>query len=183
MRKVLRPLTSISATCLLLLLSHGALASNESLTFRRATNGHIEAVVSGLDDGPGCLLLEFTAPLPVTITGNTIVITSSFIPTSCTIPLFPLVPYQVVADLGILALGIYQVTWTQGPIALSAQLVPAALAPEVIPTTSGTALIPMSLLISFIAARSLARRSTGRPPAGLRPRVGRRLACCVRRHR
>jgi hypothetical protein len=76
MRKVLRPLTSISATCLLLLLSHGALASNESLTFRRATNGHIEAVVSGLDDGPGCLLLEFTAPLPVTITGNTIVITN-----------------------------------------------------------------------------------------------------------
>jgi hypothetical protein len=26
----------------------------------------------------------------------------------------------------------------------------------------------------------LTRRSTGRPPAGYRPRVGRRLACCVR---
>jgi hypothetical protein len=33
-----------------------------------------------------------------------------------------------------------------------------------------------------IGCRSLTRRSTGRPPAGLRPRVGRRLACCVRRH-
>src|SRR5882757_5777021 len=38
---------------------------------------------------------------------------------------------------------------------------------------------------SFYLARlcGLTRRSTGRPPAGLRPRVGRRLACCVRPHK
>ena len=32
----------------------------------------------------------------------------------------------------------------------------------------------------MVGCRALTRRSTGRPPAGFRPRVGRRLACCVR---
>jgi hypothetical protein len=34
--------------------------------------------------------------------------------------------------------------------------------------------------LSVIAGRRLTRRSTRTPPAALRPRVGRRLACCIK---
>jgi len=142
-----------------LLLSEPATAVNESLAFRLAPSGHFEAVVSGLDDGPGCIIHEFTSPQSVVVAGNSISITSTSAP-FCTIPIFPLIPYQVVADLGVLGPGIYQVTWTQAPDSLSAQLATNALAPEPIPTISFVGVLAMMLCIGLTAMRSLTTRST-----------------------
>ena len=153
------------ATCWILSFSDVAWAINEALTFRVVGNGHVVAVVSGLDDGPGCLLQEFHRPESIIVTGNSIAITSNANVGFCTIPLFPLVPYEVVADLGVLAPGVYQITWTQGPVVLSAQFAATALAPEPIPTMSFAALLTLALSISFITTRSLTTRSTGRAGA------------------
>jgi hypothetical protein len=102
-----------------------AQASEEILTFRQSPGGGIEAVVSGLDDGPGCAP-EFVAPSSVVVEGTAITITSSNNEVLCTLPQTP-VPYEVVADLGLLTGDRYDVTWEQNSMVLTAVLVPSAV--------------------------------------------------------
>jgi hypothetical protein len=109
----------------LFLLGSTAQASEEILSFRQSSAGGIEAVVSGRNDGPGCAP-EFVPPSSVVVNDAVVTITSPDIADSCTLPLPP-VPYEVVADLGVLIGDRYDVTWEQGPLSVSAVLVPAAV--------------------------------------------------------
>ncbi len=96
-------------------------ALDEALSFRRSPLGGFEAVVSGRSDGPGCEL-EFLPPASVQVDGTSISITSPFDDRGCFLPMAP-VPYQVVAELGVLAAPSYDVTWTQNSLQLSGTLV------------------------------------------------------------
>lgn len=152
--------------CLLMLMtiSHSAFAFDESLSFRASANGNIEAVVSGLSDGPGCQS-EFLAPTSVEVNGSVITITSPPDPDLCALPFEPK-PYRVVANLGHLAGQSYQVTWSQGSaLRLTGQLVPSALRvnTDPAPALSLFATILMMFCIVLVAAR-LQGRASKRPP-------------------
>jgi len=139
-------------------LSIQAVASNEILTFRVTNGANIQAVVSGLSDGPGCSP-EFLPPFSVVVASSSISIMSPPPTPFCFLPLAP-TPYQVVADLGVLTGATYLVTWDGGFLVLSGALSPAALAPAIIPALSPTALLALVVCIALLAARSLTRRST-----------------------
>lgn len=86
-------------------------ASEESLTFRRGTDGRYLAVIDGISDGPGCVP-EYLPPESVDVVGDAITAISPEDATGCFLPLAPR-PYEVVADLGLLFEAHYDVTWTQ----------------------------------------------------------------------
>ena len=133
-------------------------AFNESMTFRLAATGEVEAVISGLSDGPMCQL-EFDPPSSVVVSGTNIAITSPYVPTLCFLPL-PTTPYQVVASLGALTPATYQVTWTEGPLVLTGQLTTSVLGPSAIPALSRSTLMFIAILVALIGAWSLGPRST-----------------------
>ncbi len=146
----------------MLSVSLPAFAFQESLSFHRAVDGGFEAVVSGLSDGPSCET-EFVPPSDVQIAGATITITSPYESYACSIPQTA-VPYQVVADLGQLTGASYEVTWIEGPLQLSATLVPAGVGPvSSVPTASSWVLAMMAMLLAtFGLRRSRGQASQGR---------------------
>lgn len=87
-----------------------ALGWDESLSFRASSSGGIEAVVSGLSDGPGCRP-QLLPPSSVDIRGSSISITSPNDEPGCFIPQYSR-PYEVVAELGVLPEPRYDVSWT-----------------------------------------------------------------------
>jgi hypothetical protein len=131
-------------------------AFNETLSFRRTPVGTIEAVVSGLSDGPACQT-EFVPPNSVVVAGNIVAINSPYFSHLCGIP-FPPNPYAISVDLGALAGGPYQVTWTEGPLSVSGTLIPDSL-PALVPVPVATP-AAMAALILLIAASTprLARK-------------------------
>lgn len=138
-------------------LPYASFAFNESLSFRRTPNGTIEAVVSGLSDGPACET-EFVPPNSLVVTGNVITINSPYIGYACPIP-FPRSPYAIAVDLGALEGGPYQVTWTEGPLVVSGTLIPDSLpAPVGIPVSTPAAMVVMVLAIFLVSAGRLRKR-------------------------
>lgn len=156
----------LSGILLLLTFSPVAQASDEVLTFQASPARGIEAVVSGLNDGPGCVP-EFVAPSSVVVEGTAITITSLNDEVLCTLPQTP-VPYEVVADLGHLTGDRYDVTWEQGSMSLTGVLVPAAVVggpPAPIPTLSLAGILALLLSVAASAAffgANLTRRRSRR---------------------
>jgi hypothetical protein len=140
-----------------LFASTSASASNESLTFRRTATGSIEAVVSGTTTGCDVFFYPSNA---VTVEGGTVTITSLEASGDCPLP-HTLTPYEVTADLGILAAQSYQVVWNQPFVAgnvvqVSAVLVPAAVVGGVAisaPTLSWWGLTVLTLMLGAFAGR------------------------------
>jgi hypothetical protein len=127
-------------------------AYNETLSFRITPSGTIEAVVSGLNDGPSCQT-EFVPPNSVIVGSNTITITSPYTFYFCGLPASP-VHYEVVADLGVLTGSSYQVTWSEGPLMVSATLVPSALTPNdpnPVPAMSWPSIVMSALAVALAA--------------------------------
>lgn len=122
-------------------------ALDESLSFRPSPIGGIEAVVSGRSDGPGCEV-EFLPPSSIEVDGTSISIASPYDDRGCFLPMAP-VPYEVVAELGVLAAPSYDVTWTQNSLELHGTLVPGSLAGGIValPMLSPAALIVLGLLL------------------------------------
>lgn len=80
----------LSFAFLLLSTAH---TSDEILTLQRSSSGSIEAVVSGLDDGSGCVP-EFVAPTSVEVDGAVVTISSPYTPEVCFLPLHSQLPAQ-----------------------------------------------------------------------------------------
>ncbi|MEO8460869.1 MAG: hypothetical protein ABI451_10090 [Dokdonella sp.] len=134
-------------------------ARNEVLSFRIASNGGFQAVVSGESDGPGCNP-EFTQPSSVEVTGASITINSPFDYSFCSIPA-SWHPYEVTAELGVLSGSTYEIIWMQGTWQLHGVLVPSQLlrTPAIpLPTLSLAWLALLGLLLSVLAF-SFSRRS------------------------
>src|SRR5690349_7651267 len=127
MRSIDRVIFNWLLGIVLTVISASSFAYNESLSFHLTQAGTIEAVISGLSDGPECKT-EFISPISMVVSGNAVTITSPYTDYFCGLPLPP-APYQVTADLGTLSGPSYQVTWTEGPLVVSAMLVPDALMP------------------------------------------------------
>jgi hypothetical protein len=137
----------IGAICLT--ISSPSFAVNDSLSFHQAPSGHILAVATG-DAVPGCTTAFALAPSSITISGNNIAIVSPAVNNpNCFLPP-PFQPYQTTADLGVLTLAAYDVTWTAGPFVLFGELLPTALTMVSLPTLSHAALVV--LLLSILAA-------------------------------
>lgn len=157
--RVRRIVANLAILSFVLPVSLPAIAFQESLSFRRAADGGLEAVVSGLSDGPSCET-EFVPPSDVQVASATIAITSPYEWYFCSIPMTA-TPYHVVADLGQLSGASYQVTWTEGPLQLSATLVPAGIGPVfAAPTASFWALAMMAVLLVAFGIRRTGRQAT-----------------------
>jgi hypothetical protein len=101
-------------------------ASDESLTFRKSSDGRFLAAIDGISDGPGCAP-EYQPPASVEDVDGSITVTSPEDALGCFIPLDHR-PYEVLADLGVLMGDRYDVTWTQpGMPDLTGVLVRAAV--------------------------------------------------------
>lgn len=100
----------------------GAEAFDESLSFRLSLTGDVLAVASGTTD---TCSLYFHEADTVTRSGEAISITSDPV-IYCLLPTAPF-PYEVVANLGTLPPGRYDVTWRQGSASVSAALDTRAL--------------------------------------------------------
>lgn len=132
----------------LLIAAQPAFALNESLYFRLAPSGTVEAVVTG-DDAGSCAF-RFLPPTSVVITGNSVAIVAPLFPLNpCIPPGPPFSRYEVVANLGALTGAVYNVTWSQGLFILSAMLTPSALSPQGIPTLGTELLFATALLVAF----------------------------------
>ena len=157
--RVRRIVANLAILSFMLPASSPAIAFQESLSFRRAADGGLEAVVSGLSDGPSCET-EFVPPSDVQVASATITITSPYEWYLCSLPMAA-VPYQVVADLGQLSGASYEVTWTEGPLQLSATLVPAGVGPvSAAPTASFWVLAMMAVLLAAFGIRRSGRQAT-----------------------
>lgn len=139
----------------LAVLSRCAMADGESLSFRLTPSGEVEAVVSGLRTNH--CGFTFVPATSTAIVGSSISINVP--PPPCNMPIVPPQPYEVVANLGVLAGASYTVTWTQG-VVLSAQLVPAWLLPRAIPALGTYGLMLTAVLIALLGAGMANRRGT-----------------------
>jgi hypothetical protein len=159
-------ISTLKTGFLLCLLAAGssAYAYDDSLSFRSSPSGGVEAVVSGMSDGPDCRP-EFEPPSSVQIVGASVVIDSPDEVRACFIPFAP-VAYQVVAQLGVLAGPRYDVVWNQGALQLTGVLIPAALAAAYVPLPTlsrpwlfvfGLALLAVGLFTLSSAHRSRLR--------------------------
>jgi len=134
-----------------------ALATDESLSFRRTASGSIEALVSGITTG--CEYV-FLPPNEVAVEGATLTITSPGVSGMCYLP-HPPTRYSVTADLGILQAQRYQVVWNQPvevgeALQLSAVLLPAAIVGGgaiSAPTMSWWGLSVLTLVLGAFAGR------------------------------
>ncbi|HET6546646.1 MAG TPA: hypothetical protein VFG55_07875 [Rhodanobacteraceae bacterium] len=152
--------------CLLSVSTH-AYALDEILSFRSSPLGGVEAVVSGLSDGPNCAP-EFLPPASVQIEETSISIVSPEPPSGCFIPL-PAEPYQIVAELGPLPGPRYDVTWTQDPLQVSGVLIPGDLASIYFPLPALSLWFLALLGFSFCVAGTIHLRAEMRSRRCARP--------------
>jgi hypothetical protein len=117
---------SIASFLCLLFACASAHASDESLTFRKASDGRFVAAIDGISDGSGCAP-EYQPVASVDVADGVIAIDSPEDALGCFIPMTPR-PYEVLADLGVLSGDRYDVVWSQpGMPDLTGVLVRAAV--------------------------------------------------------
>jgi hypothetical protein len=146
---------------LFLFLAPRAVADQESLSFRYAASGEIEAVISGVTSIDLFCQSEVLKPFQIDIQADQINIQSLITITPCSIPIATRTrKYQVVANLGQLPGRSYRVQWSFPTQTLSAQLDPAGLATPVNTTTKQGIVICAFLVLCFAAFRLKSRHVT-----------------------
>ena len=170
-----------AAVSVAVLVTAPAYAANERISVTQSTSNHVGARVDA-DFTQGCPVPS-TALLFHTATAYLLVSQPS---PACSLP-GPTAPYSASVDLGILADGDYHIDWaysdaftirivTSYTFAVRGGLLVAS--PVDVPTLSAISVVVLALLIgvtAFAPRPGLTARSTGPPPAELRPRRRGRL--------
>jgi hypothetical protein len=139
-----------------------AQALGDSIRFAQAASGTVSATLTGFADPCNGSQVFPIGASSVTLNGNEYDISSSFAildPLPC--PSIPQ-PYQVVASLGLVADGHYEVVWTVGPLIVRGALdvvsgVLRSLATD-IPTLTGPALAALFVMIALTSLARLRRK-------------------------
>ena len=138
-----------------------AQALGDYLRFSQAAPGTVSATLTGFADPCNGSIVFPIGASSVTLNGSEYDISSSFAildPPPC--PFIPQ-PYQVVASLGLVADGHYEVVWTIGPLIVRGafDVVSGALQPLAtdIPTLTVPAMAALFAMVAMLALTSLAR--------------------------